>query len=100
MSDCTNCDQVNDLWNENQKLKKAYDQVCAERDELLDRLLSIRNLINSSYGLKAQYNIAKEEFDSVCIERDRLKEENKSLYRACNILLAEQRGESEDESND
>lgn len=61
MINCTNCDQVNDLWDENRKLQKAYDEVCAERDKL--------------------------------------KEENKSLYRACNILLAEQRGESEDESN-
>lgn len=34
MTNCTNCDQVNDLWDENQKLKKAYDEVCAERDKL------------------------------------------------------------------
>lgn len=32
MTNCTNCDQVNDLWDENNKLKKAYDEVCAERD--------------------------------------------------------------------
>jgi len=34
MTNCTNCDQVNDLWNENQKLKKAYNEVCAERDKI------------------------------------------------------------------
>lgn len=34
MTNCTNCDQVNDLWDENNKLKKAYDKVCAERDKL------------------------------------------------------------------
>ena len=38
MPNCTNCDQVNDLWDENQKLKKAYDEVCAERDAYKEEL--------------------------------------------------------------
>ena len=38
MPNCTNCDQVNDLWYENQKLKKAYDEVCAERDAYKEEL--------------------------------------------------------------
>ena len=38
MPNCTNCDQVNDLWNENQKLKKAHAEVCAERDAYKEEL--------------------------------------------------------------
>ena len=38
MPNCTNCDQVNDLWDENQKLKKAHAEVCAERDAYKEEL--------------------------------------------------------------
>ena len=55
MLNCTNCDQVNDLWDENNKLKKAYDEVCAERDKLkeenknnnLEQLKQIKEEINN-----------------------------------------------------
>ena len=40
--DCKHCKQVNDLWDENNKLKKAYDEVCAERDKLKEGLDSFK----------------------------------------------------------
>ena len=40
--DCKHCKRVNDLWDENNKLKKAYDEVCAERDRLKDELDSFK----------------------------------------------------------
>ena len=98
MSECTNCDQVNDLWDENQKLKKAYAEVCVERDMLKDKILSIKKIANIHYGLTEKIDvISPESYGAACKERDRLKAENKSLYRLCNQLLAEQRGESEDD---
>ena len=98
MPNCMNCDQVNDLWDENQKLKKAYNEVCAERDMLKDKILSIKKIANIYYGLTEKIDaISPESYKAACKERDRLREENKSLYRLCNQLLAEQRGESEDD---
>ena len=98
MTNCTNCDQVNDLWNENQKLKKAYDEICAERDMLKDKILSIKKIANIHYGLTENIDvISPESYEAACKERDRLRKENKSLYRLCNHLIAEQRGESEDD---
>ncbi len=97
MPNCTNCDQVNDLWDENDKLRKAYDEVCAERDMLKDKILSIKKLANIHYGLTEKIDvISPESYEAACKERDRLKEENKTLYRLCNQLLAEQRGDYND----
>ena len=58
MTNCTNCDQVNDLWDENQKLKKAYDEVCAERDvykEELDIINEAKMKSDDLYRLLRRY---------------------------------------------
>lgn len=91
MTNYTNCDEYNNL-------KKAYAEVCAERDMLKDKILSIKKIANIRYGLTEKIDaISPESYEAVCKERDRLKEENKSLYRLCNQLLAEQRGESKND---
>jgi len=103
MTNC-NCDLVNDILDENQKLKKAYDEVCAERDELKEKIEKHKKLANMLYGTiclsdKNSISIEPYEYEAACKERDRLKEENKNLYRLCNQLSAEicrMKGEDED----
>lgn len=88
MPNCTNCDQVNDLWDENQKLKKAHAEVCAERDMLKDKILSIKRIANIHYGLTEKIDvISPESYEAACKERDRLKEENNNWKIICNALV-------------
>ena len=88
MPNCTNCDQVNDLWDENQKLKKAYAEVCAERDMLKDKILSIKKIANIHYGLTEKIDvISPESYEAACKERDRLREENNNWKIICNSLV-------------
>lgn len=74
MSDCTNCDEYNNL-------KKAHAEVCAERDMLKDKILSIKKIANIHYGLTEKIDaISPESYEVACKERDKLKEENETLY--------------------
>jgi len=81
MSDCTILDDYNNL-------KKAYAEVCVERDMLKDKILSIKKIVNIHYGLTEKIGvISSESYEAVCAERDKLKEENTNWKIICNALV-------------